>query len=129
MKQSSSPGGLNALKETIQSARAAYKSTHLANSDAGSKLAASIAQAAMTLQKELKKTPDKSPNLTVKPLYLELEASIETAQKGTTLNRQNPQERYKCYAAELLYKSSGANYLQRIDVELSVKVQGQGRFV
>ena len=51
MKQSSSPGGLNALKETIQSARTAYKSTHLANSDAGSKLAASIAQAAMILQK------------------------------------------------------------------------------
>ena len=79
MEQSTSPGGVNALKESIEGARAAFKSTHIANPDAGSNLAASIALAAMTLQKELKKTPDKSPNLTVKPFYLELAASIETA--------------------------------------------------
>ena len=36
MEQSSSPGGVKALKESIEGARVAYKSIHLANLDAGS---------------------------------------------------------------------------------------------
>ena len=82
MEQPTSPGGVNALKESIEGARAAYKSIHLANPGAGSKLAASIAQAAMILQEKLNlKTPDKRTNVAVNPLYLELTAAIEYAQK------------------------------------------------
>ena len=53
MEHSTSPGGVNALKKSIEDARGVYKSIHLAYQEAGSKLAGSIAQAAMILKEEL----------------------------------------------------------------------------
>ena len=82
MEHSTSPGGVNALKKSIEDARGVYKSIHLAYQEAGSKLAGSIAQAAIILKEELDlKTPDKSTNVTVNPHYLELTTALEKAQK------------------------------------------------
>ena len=53
MEHSTSPGGVNALMNSIEYARGAYKSIHLVYQEAGFKLEGSIAQAAMTLKEEL----------------------------------------------------------------------------